>query len=309
MQSASIVGQQVFMMFLLAMTGFFSRKTNMLNESAARCFSTLLLNVALPCVMLNAICRPKQPELLAGFGLVLLLAVLLNGCSVLLSRLLVRGGDEDSRTERFALVYANSAYMAMPLIAAAVGVESTFFVAAFVAVFLIFHCTHGVSELGGGFGVLKLVKNPCIISVFLGLFLFWFEIPVFPPLMNTISVLGGLTTPLSMIITGVFLADLKFNELKAPQIYLVSFLRVTVLPALAVAALALFDVANLFPGARNACLAALYCFSCPSAVSVILLSASLGRDVRHPVKLVAVSTTFSLVALPFTAWLAECFIR
>lgn len=309
MQSAAIVARQVLIMFFLAMVGFFSRKTNILTESAARSFSSLLLNVALPCAMISSVYRPRQEELLPGFLLVFVLGVLLHAGAILVSRLFIKSAEEDRRTERFALVYPNSVYMAMPLISATVGEDGTFFVAAFVAVFLLFHWTHGVAELGGAGGILKIVKNPGIISVFLGMFLFWFEIPVFAPLMDTVSILGGLTTPVSMIITGVFLSDVKLEELKNARIYLVSLLRVVAMPAIALAVFSFFGIANLFYGAREACLVALYCFSCPSAVSVILLSATLGRDVRHPSKLVAVSTLISLITLPCIAWLAEIFLH
>ncbi|WMJ82532.1 AEC family transporter [Oscillospiraceae bacterium LTW-04] len=306
MQSAIIVAHQVIIMFLLTMVGVFCSKKGLLTESVARYLSTFLLNIALPSVMLSSLYRPMQYELLAGFGLTFLLAVLLHLLAILASRLLICTRDGQAcRTERFGVIYANAAYMAIPLIRATLGEESTFFATAFVSVFLLFHWTQGVLELGGSVNPKKLLYNPCILSVILGLLIFGFQIPIPGPVIDTVRLLGGLTTPLSMIITGVFLADLKLDDLKSLRMYWAALLRTIIVPLAGIAIVVALGASDWFVGAEIACLAAVYCFSCPTAVSVILLSASLGKDVLYPSSLVAVTTMISLVALPVIAVVAN----
>lgn len=302
MQSAIIVGQQVLIMFLLTAVGVFCRKNGMITEAAARCFSTFLLNVALPCVMISSLYRPMQPELLAGFGLALALGVMLHLVAIAASRLLIRTREgQECHTERFAIIYANAAYMAIPLIRATIGEESTFFAAAFVATFLLFHWTQGVTELGGSMQPSKLLRNPSILSVILGLVIFMLQIHIPSPVMDTVKLLGGLTTPLSMIISGAFLAELKSSDLKSVRVYWVALLRNIIVPVVGILVVWAIGAADWFVGSVTACLAVTYCFSCPSGVSVILLSASLGQDVLYPSKLVAVTTIISLISLPFIA--------
>lgn len=306
MQSAIIVASQVVIMFLLTTVGVFCRKKGLLTEAVARYLSTFLLSIALPSVMISSLYRPMQYELLAGFGLTLLLGVILHFLAIIASKLLIctREG-QDCHTERFAVIYANSAFMAIPLIRATMGEDSTFFAAAFVAVFLLFHWTHGVTELGGNINPLNLLYNPCIISVLLGLAIFGFQIPIPGPVMETVRLLGGLTTPLSMIVTGVFLADIKLSDLKSIRMYWAALLRTIIVPLAGIAIVGAIGAANWFNGAAAASLAAVYCFSCPSAVSVILLSASRGHDVLYPSGLVGVTTLISLVALPAIAFVAN----
>lgn len=306
MQSAIIVANQVIIMFLLTMVGIFCSKKGLLTEGVARYLSTFLLNIALPCIMLSSLYRPMQYELLAGFGLTFLLAVILHLLAILASRLLIctRNGQA-CHTERFGIIYANAAYMAIPLIRATLGEDSTFFATAFVSVFLLFHWTQGVIELGGNFNPKKLLYNPCILSVVLGLLIFGFQIPIPGPVIDTVRLLGSLTTPLSMIITGVFLADLKMADLKSLRMYWAALLRTIVVPLAGIVIVVALGAADWFPGAVTACLAAIYCFSCPSAVSVILLSASLGKEVLYPSSLVAVTTLISLIALPAIAVVAN----
>ncbi|MEA5137194.1 MAG: AEC family transporter [Candidatus Fimivivens sp.] len=306
MQSAIIVAHQVMIMFLLTMVGLFCSKKGLLTEEVARYLSTFLLNIALPSIMLSSLYRPMQYELLAGFGLTFLLAVILHLLAIAASRLLICTRDGQAcRTERFGVIYANAAYMAIPLIRATLGEDSTFFATAFVSVFLLFHWTQGVLELGGSFNPKKLLYNPCILSVILGLLIFGFQIPIPGPVIDTVRLLGGLTTPLSMIITGVFLADLKLDDLKSLRMYWAALLRTIIVPLAGIAIVVAVGASDWFVGAETACLVAVYCFSCPSAVSVILLSASLGKEVLYPSSLVAITTMISLVALPAIAVIAN----
>lgn len=306
MQSAIIVAHQVMIMFLLTIVGVFCSKKGLLTEEVARYLSTFLLNIALPSIMLSSLYRPMQYELLAGFGLTFLLAVILHLLAITASRLLICTRDGQAcRTERFGVIYANAAYMAIPLIRATLGEDSTFFATAFVSVFLLFHWTQGVIELGGSFNPKKLLYNPCILSVILGLLIFGFQIPIPGPVIDTVRLLGGLTTPLSMIITGVFLADLKLADLKSLRMYWAALLRTIIVPLAGIAIVVAVGASGWFVGAETACLVAVYCFSCPSAVSVILLSASLGKEVLYPSSLVAITTMISLVALPTIAVIAN----
>lgn len=309
MQSAMIVAQQVTMMFLLILVGIYSRRKNMLSDDSARCFSTFLLNVALPCSMVSSLYVEKKPHLLPGFALALALGAAMHGIGALCAKMLIKEREgEKSHAERFALVFANSAYMAIPLVKAAMGEEAAFYPVAFVAMFMIWHWTYGISELGGALSADKVLKNPCIIAILVGFAIFWFEIPIPEAVMGTVRLLGGLTSSLSMIIAGVFLADVKISDMRGGNMYYLAFLRCVAVPAVIFALLSIGGVSNWFEGARQAVMASLYCYSCPSAVSVILLSASLKRDAVYPSQLVALTTVASLVTLPMISAAAELFI-
>lgn len=309
MQSALIVAQQVTMMFLLILVGIYSRRKNMLNDDAARCFSTFLLNVALPCSMVSSLYVEKKPHLLPGFAIALLLGAVMHGIGVLCAKVLIKErAGEMCHAERFALVFANSAYMAIPLVKATMGEEAAFYTVAFVAMFLIWHWTYGILELGGTLNADKVIKNPSIIAIVVGFIIFWTQIPIPEAVMGTVRLLGGLTSSLSMIIAGVFLANVKISDMKGKNMYRLAFLRCILLPAVMLGLLYFSGAASWFDGARVPVMVALYCYSCPSAVSVILLSASLGRDAVYPSKLVALTTVISLVTLPMVSAAAEMLI-
>ena len=310
MQSAMIVGGQVMVMGLLTLVGVYSRKMGYLNESSARGLSTFLLNVSLPGVMISSIYRVKEDRLLIGFGLAFVLGVTFHLIGVVAARLLVKKREGyEPHAERFAIVFANAAYMAIPLIRAALGEEATFYATAIITVFLTFHWTYGIAELGGGFNIAKLTKNPCIISIVLGLLIFWFQIPLPTPIIDTVRLVGGLTTPLSMIIAGIFLSDLKLSDLCDLRIYRIAIIRNIIVPIVFIGVILLTGCAGWFESARIVAIASVYSCSCASAVSVILMSAALGKEATHAAKLVAISTIMSLVTLPLLAAAADMLIK
>lgn len=310
MQSAVIVGGQVMVMGLLTLVGIYSRKMGYLDENAARGLSAFLLNVSLPGVMISSIYRVKEDRLLLGFGLALMLGIAFHLIGIVAAKLLVKKREGyEPHAERFAIVFANAAYMAIPLVRAALGEEATFYSTAIITVFLTFHWTYGIAELGGGFNLAKLTKNPCIISIVVGLLIFWFQIPLPAPVIDTVKLIGGLTTPLSMIIAGIFLSELKLSDLRGATVYWTCIVRNLVVPIVFIGLILLLGCANWFEGARIATIAAIYSCSCATAVSVILMSAALGKEATHAAKLVAISTIMSLATLPLLAAAADMLIK
>jgi len=309
MQSAVIVGGQVSIMFLLALSGFCSCKAGYFDQKSAKDLSSFLLNIAFPAVMISSFYRPKEQKYLMGLGLVFVLAVLMHLLAIVLSKLIIkdRGGFEP-HAERFAVVYSNLAFIGIPIIRAALGEEATFYSAPMVAVFLTLHWTHGIVEMGGQFKIEKLTKNPCIIGIITGFLLFWFEIPLPGPVIETVKLLGGLTTPISMIVAGIYLSYLDPRELFDKRLFWTSFLRNLFVPLICIAAIAAAGCSGWFSGARVAVLAAVYTFGCPVASSVILLSSALEKDAVYPTKLFSVSTILSLATLPLLAAVADMLI-
>ena len=134
MQSAIIVSQQVLVMFLMIGCGLFFNRRRLISESAAREFCSLLLNLALPCVIIQSFLRPMRPEYLSGFAMAIGIAFAMHLFAVAAAQLLIRPrADEGYRVERFSAVYSNCAFMAFPLLRATVGEDGVFYATAFVS--------------------------------------------------------------------------------------------------------------------------------------------------------------------------------
>lgn len=306
LNTAVIVGQQVLVMFLLLAVGFIARKRNIVTDEAARSFSGLLVAVAFPSMLISALYRPADPAMFSGLALAFGLGVVLHAMAIVLARLLIpkRGGDE-WRIERFGAVYSNCGFMAFPIIRAAVGEDGVFFATMFAVTFILSQWLHGILVLGGRFSVRRMIVNPGVLSSAAGLAIYFLGIRLPVPVENTVSMLGGLNTPLSMLITGVFLAQVDAKSLRSLRVLWTSLLRVAVFPVAAIAVIWAAGAPGWFSAAPQVCLSVFISFACPAAVSVILMGAILKKDVHYATAVVTVSTLLSLATLPLTTALAE----
>ena len=305
MQSAIIVSQQVLVMFLMIGCGLFFNRRRLISESAAREFCSLLLNLALPCVIIQSFLRPMRPEYLSGFAMAIGIAFAMHLFAVVAAQLLIRPReDEGYRVERFSAVYSNCAFMAFPLLRATVGEDGVFYATAFVVFFILFQWVHGILVLGGSINPRKLLYNPCILSVAIGLLIFFTQCPIPAPLASAIGMLSAVNSPLSMVITGVFLAGLPLSGLRNIRLVTTAAIRLLVMPLAAIAVICALGMPNWIETGPVVCTSLVIGFACPTAVAAILLSAHLRKEVLYASEQIAMSTLFSLVTLPLVAGIA-----
>ena len=170
-----------------------------------------------------------------------------------------------------------------------------FYCAAYVIVFHVFLGTYGLTEMSGegNLSWKKIVLNPGVISVAVGLTIFLLSIPVPTLIADGVAHLASLNTPVPMLIVGYYLAQ---TDLKAALCdgrgWLCMTLRLVVAPALALGAL-------LLCGVRGDLLTAcMICIATPVATSCTMFATRFDRDPRLSVNLVSLSTLVSVVTLP-----------
>jgi predicted permease len=115
-----------------------------------------------------------------------------------------------------------------------------------------------------------------------------------------------MNTPLAMVLTGVFLSDVKLRELVGNlRVYRAAALRLLLFPALLIVLLRLFGFPSWFQGSEQVYLAIAVVAACPTAAFSILFSARMKLDGAHSAKLVAVSTILSIFTLPLMIYFAQ----
>ena len=209
------VGTQVLVLFVLIAVGALLTKLGLITEKGSRSMTDVVLYAVTPCVIINAFQRDYQPEMLGGLLTALAAAFLSLLFSVLLAELLYRKKDiARGVVLKFAVVFSNCGFMALPLQKAVLGEDGVFYGAAFVAMFNIFMWTYGLITMSGKTdrrSALKAVVNPGIIGTLIGVVLFAFSIRLPTVIASPVSLLAALNTPVPMLVIGYHLmhANLK----------------------------------------------------------------------------------------------------
>lgn len=307
----SAVAVQVMVLFLLIAVGFICGKTKLINDSVSKGLSDLVLYFATPAVIINSFLRPFEQsmfiKLLIAFGVSIVFHIIAG----LVAYIIIKHKEPDTKiVTRFAVIFSNAGYMALPLQMAILGDIGVFYGSAYVVIFNIVLWTFGLALMGGKdtkITATKLIFNPGVIAITIGLIIFLFGIgTTLPsPIRSAIGHIGNLNTPVPMIIIGYYLSKSKFiSAITDSRIFLPIISRLVLSPALS---LALLYILKQTPLAieNTIAVSCVVAASAPCAAVTTVFSAKYNRDTSISVKLVSVSTLFSIITMPLFVALAQ----
>ncbi len=299
-----IAAKQVAILYILVAVGFFCDKAGIYKEKAARLTNDLVFYIVTPAVIINSFMSIEStPENLKRLLTAILFGGVLQLTATLISIPFFRKKDKpDNCIYKFASIYGNVGYMALPLANALLGAEGVFFCSAVVMVFNVCTFTHGIRVMSkeGKFDYKKLVLNPGTIAVIIGLPLFLLKVKLPEIASSPLNYLASLNTPLAMIIFGTYLANTDLKTMfKDKNIFLVALLKLVALPMVM---LCIFRAVNLSEGITKALVIS---SSAPSANITVMFSAKYDKDVGTASKTVAVVSFISIITMPVMIALSQ----
>lgn len=280
------------------LVGYVLEKKHLVAQDATQTLSKLLTLLFCPALTLNNLATNLNRRAIVEHRELLIVGTVMIVVSIILSRPLskwISHGDEDLEgILDYNLIYGNYGYIGYPMIQGVFGEAA-------LARFLLFAVplnavcfTYGRMVVEGRKRVsLQFLLTPLSLSIWIGLLLGILEIPLPRVVTGFLSASGSCTGPISMLITGMMLsrADLGWC-LRQPINYLLSALRLLILPLLALAV--------LYPlGVRGEALFFTGSFMCfPFGNNPIVFREAMGRDAQKAAGMTLVSYLFSLITVP-----------
>ena len=302
MELGIIVAKQVIIIFILIGTGIIAFKKGIVTIEATNTYSNFLLIFVVPALIINVYQRGMIKEQLVGLGYSFILAVVFHIMAIIVVNLIIKKREDSNyRVERMGAIYSNCGFMAFPVLLAVLGEEGALYGTAFIGIFNVFSWTNGVAILTGenNINIKKIIFNPGSLGFIIGLMLYLTQLPIGSVVSQTISYIAAINTPLAMVITGVFLANINIREtLHDFYIYKSVLLRTVFLPLIMIFLIKVTGFENWFDAGKNVAIAHIVACSCPAAASTILLVARNGLNSEHGAKLVAMSTLVSIITIP-----------
>nr|WP_320133844.1 AEC family transporter [uncultured Holophaga sp.] len=232
-----LIFSQVLTLFLLMGVGLGARRLGAFTPEVNRGLSAFLMNTCMPALILVSFLRPFSSGMLRGAGRMLLYTLAIHLVLALLAWLLFRRVPGGKRpTLQFLTLFSNSGFLGLPLLALLFPMGGVFFGAVYNLISALFMFTLGVAyfsprETRPGPGL--LLKNPVILSTLAGILCFLFSVRLPGPILSAFNMLGGMTSPLSVLILGAMLGEMRLRDLLgSPSEYLLSAVRLLVAPAL-----------------------------------------------------------------------------
>ena len=291
-----VILTQVFTLFLMMAIGIAARRAGHLTEAAVTGLSGLLLRFCLPMMVFGAFLRPFQADLLASAGRMLgyslAVQVLLVGLGVLLFH---RARPERRGILQFITAFSNSGYMGIPLLAALYPDRGVFYGAVFTLAFMVVAFSLGVMVFGAKErpNLRTFLLNPVILAILAGFLCFLGSVHLPQAVTACLNMGGGMTSPLSMLIIGAMLAEMKPRDLLGGRAeYGLCGARLLLAPLLTLAFCRLLHVDLMM-----SCILVLL-ESLPAATIVALFVQEYGGDQAFTARCAFLTTAWSLVTIP-----------
>ena len=291
------------LLFLYMICGFIVSRLNIIREDNRGVLVRLLMDVAMPMMVLNAFNKPTSvDEIMASLWV---MVIALAGCLVSwwIGAVLWRKQPENKRKVlMYASMFSNAGNAGLPIISLVFGPTGVFYGSMYLIPPRILQWTVGLGffvkpEKGGW--VRNVLLNPMVVTIYIGVLLMvtnW-QIPgVFG---SAIANLGSMTGPLSMILIGATLAHMDWKMLLDKTVLVTSFFRLIAFPLFTAIILKVIHVDAM---TLNLCVILL---AMPVASNTAAMAERYGGDYVFASACVSVSTLLSVITVPLITWLIQ----
>ena len=291
------------LLFLYMLCGVIIAKIGIIRDNNRQVVVRLLMDVAMPMMVLSAFNKPTTAEDIRASFLVMLIA--LAGCVVtgLIGKVIWRKEPENKRKVlMYASMFSNAGNAGLPILKLVFDDVGVFMGSMYLIPPRILQWTVGLGFFvrpQKGSWVRNVLLNPMVVTIYIGAVLMatgW-QIPgVFG---SAITNLGNMTAPLSMILIGATLSGMNLKMLLDKSVLLVSVLRLLVFPMLFAVGLKVLgtDLTTM-----NICVILL---AMPVASNTAAMAERYGGDYVFASACVSVTTLLSVLTVPLVTWLVQ----
>ena len=307
MHISILLMKQIIQLFLMIFMGFLIVKGKLLKSEDSKVLSIIVLYLIIPCVIINAFQVDYTPQTVKGLlialaGSIMTQIILLIVVSILGKILHL------NEVEVASIYYSNSGNLIVPIVTFILGKEWVLYGCVFMSVQLVFiwtHCKKIISR-EPSYDWRKIILNINMISIVIGLVLFLTRMHLPTDINATLSAVGSMIGPASMMVTGMLFAGMDFKQIFAnKRIYFITFLRLIVVPAIALVLIKFSHLAALSSNGSKIMLIVFLAIITPSASTVTQMCQVYGNDSQYASAINVVTTLLAIITMPLMVMLFQ----
>lgn len=289
--------------FILMFIGYLLTKKGILNKQVRAGLTDLVIYLMLPANIIYSFLIDLSIDVIIDSGIIFLVSLLLQlFCHIFTKYFFPHANSYDISVLQYATLCSNAGFMGNPIVLEIYGHQGLLFASIFLIPQRIIMWSAGIRCFDNQHKeniLKKIITHPCIVAVILGLFLLLFQIKLPLFMTKTIQLLSQCTTALSMIIIGSILSDISIKSVMSPLTLYYSFIRLIFIPCIVLLACYLLKLPYLV-SAVSIVLAGM-----PAGTTTAILAEKYHANSKLAVKVIFVSTLFSLITLPLLCYFIE----
>ncbi len=295
---------EIMVLMAYILIGYLARKLKIITEQSINDINRLIVNVALPMLILKSMNIEYKQEYVRN-----MLQISLTAFCFLLFTFMASGKmmaytkaePHKAKSMRYCMIFGNIALLGYPLCNALFGEIGMFYASLYVIVQNLYVWTAGIkifTKEKVGIANLKRLINPGTVAIALGLIMFFLNIRPIAPVGRVIAGVGSITIPLALIMIGATLYGYRIREIVSDShVQLVTLFKVLIFP------LAFLSILYFVPIDQTIKVIFVVLSAAPVQVSAAAYAMTFGGDAAIPAKGVFLSTILCLVTIPFFLFL------
>lgn len=295
-------------LFGVGIAGFAGRRWNIITQEMADNIPKVVTHITMPALFLVAMQLPFSWDRIQDIGYLALTAVVAYGVQILIALIfpyfIGEQRSPDKGVYQFMMIFSNAAFMGFPVLLSIFGQEAIFYGAIFNIPFNALVFTLGVYLMDrekSSFHLKKLL-SPALVATGAGFFLFLFSVSIPEIIAKPLSMLGELTTPLSMLFIGASLANVHLGKIFLNRkLYLVTLFRLLLIPLLVLVLLRPWIYDELILGIP------VVIMSMPVAAMCAIIAKAYGNNVELAAEGTFMTTLLSMGTIPVVIWILSRF--
>lgn len=307
MNISILLMQQIVQLFLMIFMGYLIVKTGLVRDDDSKVLSKIILYLIVPCVIINAFQVDYTTDTVKGLLIAFAASVMTQ--VILLVVISVAGKLLHlNEVEVASVYYSNSGNLIVPIVTFILGQEWVLYGCVFMSVQLVFlwtHCKKIISR-EASYDWKKIILNINMLSIFIGVILFFTGIRLPEIIGNTLASVGTMIGPASMIVTGMLFAGMNLKQIFAnKRVYFITFLRLIVVPLIALVLIKLSNLASFSADGNKIMLIVFLAIITPSASTVTQMCQVYGNDSRYASAINVMTTLLSIITMPVMVMLFQ----
>ena len=294
-----VLAEMLVILFAIA-AGYVANHLGYLGGETDQKISKLILNITMPAMIVSAVITGEElPEISVILSILEVGVVfyVLEFALVLTVPRLLPGTAGEKGVYRYTLAFPNVGFIGYPVAVALYGDGALFYAAILALPFNLLSYSLGPLMLAGAARFRwRQLLSPCIVASVLGLVLALTRLR--PPAIvgEMLDFVGDITVPLSLLVVGSLLAHMSPGKvLRSPKLWVLSVLRLLVMPALLCLVLRGMHIEAMVLGI------AVSQMGMPVAVNGTLLSMEYGGDTEAMAQVTFLTTLGAIITIPVLA--------
>lgn len=293
--------QQMIVLLIYMLLGLFGAKKGVLTNQSAKTFSWLVVNAANPALIILPTIN-KQTQLSGKqVAEALALAAAIYVVLIVLAQIvikLMRIPQEERGLYQLMLIFNNIAFMGFPIVEAAYGPDALLYAALFTLPFSLLIYTYGIALITQRKEKVqyKNILNIGVAAVLIAIVMLVIRPNVPKVIVTAMTGISNLTGPLSMIVIGISLSQMRLRELFCDvRLLIFSAIKLLIIPI--IGTLAVVQVLDN----ELLCRVCMVMLGTPAASMVVMLAQTYDGDFELASRGIALTTLLSVATIPLVS--------